>query len=67
MDEENSADPLLGSAVRKKFAGYGTWDGTVILGPDERDRFCCAWLDPNNLAEGAYDQWHALSAVERSS
>ena len=58
-------DPLLGSAVSRKFSGYGNapWPGTVTRGPDEKDCFCVAWVDPRDR-DVVDHQWHKRRDVE---
>ena len=59
-------DPLLGSAVSRKFSGYGNapWPGTVTRGPDDKGMFCVAWVDPRDRAVVDH-QWHKRCDVER--
>ena len=58
-------DPLLGSAVSRKFSGYGNapWPGTVTRGPDDKGMFCVAWVDPRDRAVVDH-QWHKRRDVE---
>lgn len=52
---------LVGSAVAKKFPGFGKdlWEGEVIEGPDPRGRFSVYWArDDSNT-------WHARSVLEK--
>ena len=54
-------DSLMGSAVAKKFPGFGKelWDGEIIDGPDPKGRWCVYWARDDSTT------WHSRSMLEK--
>ena len=58
---EPTEDSLMGSAVAKKFPGFGKelWDGEIIDGPDPKGRWCVYWARDDSTT------WHSRSMLEK--
>ena len=58
---EPTNDSLMGSAVAKKFPGFGKelWDGEIIDGPDPKGRWCVYWARDDSTT------WHSRSMLEK--
>ena len=54
-------DSLMGSAVAKKFPGFGKelWDGEIVDGPDPKGRWCVYWARDDSTT------WHSRSMLEK--
>ena len=60
---EPPEDSLMGSAVAKKFPGFGKelWDGEIVDGPDPKGRWCVYWARDDSTT------WHSRSMLEKLS
>ena len=58
---EPTEDSLMGSAVAKKFPGFGKelWDGEIVDGPDPKGRWCVYWARDDSTT------WHSRSMLEK--
>ena len=58
---EPTNDSLMGSAVAKKFPGFGKelWDGEIVDGPDPKGRWCVYWARDDSTT------WHSRSMLEK--